>query len=201
MRLFVASPLPGSVRERLDRGLAPLRSARRDVRWSDPAGWHLTLAFLGEVPSLGPVIDAVHPIALRHAPSRLRLAGVGRFGNRVLWVAVADEPPEALGRLAVDVVASLQDAGFLIEERPFRAHLTLARRSRSGVDPALVRAASDALEQAAADGPADASTDPSGGPSGAPGVTWSADRVEIWRSHLGRGPARYEVVASFPTGG
>lgn len=192
MRLFVALPVPEPVRAHLDAGVRPLRDAHPGLRWTDAAGWHLTLAFLGEVEALGPVIDAVAPVAAAHRPAALALGDAGRFGDRVLWVRIVDEPPGALRELGAGVTAALLDAGFEVDDRPLSAHLTLARRRREGVDRELVAAV-----QATLRGPAAGADGPAAGTAGA----WRSDRVEVWRSHLGRGPARYEVVASLSCSG
>lgn len=190
MRLFVAVPLPSAVRVAVDAALAPVRAAHPGVRWTEPAGWHLTLAFLGEVAAPGPVLDAVGPVAAWHPSARLTLGEPGRFGDRVLWLAVHDDPAGALIDLAADVGAGLVDAGLLPVDdpavsRPLRAHLTIARKRREPIGAPLVAAVHGALDRAGI------------------GLTasWPNQRVELWRSHLGEGPARYEVVASFATAG
>jgi RNA 2',3'-cyclic 3'-phosphodiesterase len=192
MRVFVAVPLPPAVRAAVGAALAPVRAAHPEVRWTDEAGWHLTLAFIGEVPAPGPVLDAVGPVAAWHRPATLTLGDAGRFGDRVLWLAIRDEPAGALVDLAADVGAGLVDAGLLPADdpavtRPLRAHLTLARRRRDPIDDRLVTAVRDRL------GDADAERGDA--------RSWPSERVEVWRSHVGRGPARYEVVASFVAGG
>jgi RNA 2',3'-cyclic 3'-phosphodiesterase len=188
VRLFVAVPIVPTVRDALDAVLAPVRAAHPGVRWTQPEGWHLTLAFLGEVPAPGPVIDAVGPVAAAHPAPRLTLGDPGRFADRVLWLAVHDHPVGELVELAADVGAGLVDAGLLAPDdpavtRPLRAHLTLARKRRQPIDDPLVDAVRAALEGAGA----------------RVATSWPSRRVELWRSHLGQGPARYEVTASFAT--
>jgi 2'-5' RNA ligase len=102
----------------------------------------------------------------------------------VLWLAVADEPFGTLATLAAEVTAALRDAGHDLDERRLRAHLTFARRARAPVDAAVVAAVRAAL------------------PVAPPAATrWRSEPVEVWRSRLGRGPARYEVVASLGAAG
>jgi RNA 2',3'-cyclic 3'-phosphodiesterase len=192
VRLFVAVPVPPAIRAAVHARLAPVRAAAPTVRWTDPAGWHLTLAFLGEVEAPGPVFDAVGPVAARHRPAALALAAAGRFGDRVLWLGVNAQPAGALVDLAAGVGAALVDAGLLSAEdpaanQPLRAHLTLARKRQTPVDDRLVAAVREELGSAGSGADVDAA--------------WASERVEVWRSHLGRGPARYEVVASFAAAG
>jgi len=126
MRLFVAVVPPAEVVEELAAAVAPLRSAAPRLRWSEPDRWHVTLAFLGQVP------DAVRPgladrldrVTRRHGPVDLTLAGGGRFGDRVLWVGVSGD----LAPLAAGVRRAVERAGVTtMDNKPLRAHLTLAR--------------------------------------------------------------------------
>jgi 2'-5' RNA ligase len=55
------------------------------------------------------------------------MAGGGRFGDRVLWARVDGD----LNPLAVGVRRAAERAGYAVEDRPFRAHLTLARGRRN----------------------------------------------------------------------
>jgi RNA 2',3'-cyclic 3'-phosphodiesterase len=188
VRLFVAVPIAPAVRDAVAAALAPVRAAHPGVSWTQPDGWHLTLAFLGEVAAPGPAIDAVGPVAAAHPTARLTLGDPGRFADRVLWLAVHDHPAGALIDLAADVGAGLVDAGLLAPDdpavsRPLRAHLTLARKRRQPIDDPLVAAVRAALDGAGANVTA----------------SWPSRHVELWRSHLGQGPARYEVTASFAT--
>jgi RNA 2',3'-cyclic 3'-phosphodiesterase len=190
VRAFVAVPIPPAVRAAVDTAIAPVRDAHPEVRWSEPDSWHLTIAFLGEIAAPGPVLDAVGPVATWHRPATLALGVPGHFGGRVLWLAVQDEPAGALVDLAADVGAGLVDAGLLPPDdpavsRPLRAHLTLARRRDVPIDDGLVAAVQAAVGVAGGDAAS----------------SWRNEHVELWRSHLGRGPARYEVVASFALAG
>ncbi len=101
-------------------------------RWVSPEGIHLTLKFLGNVPT-----DRVPELeqALRRACARIAsfpigIAGLGCFPSlqrpRVLWVGV-EEPTGSLQHLYSAVEHELERAGFRPEDRPFTPHLTLAR--------------------------------------------------------------------------
>ena len=89
---------------------------------------HLTLAFLGEVAVArrDEVREAVRQA--RAAPFELVLDGVGSFRKaRVCW-AGSSELPAALVRLQADLEHGLRARGFALDERPFAAHVTLARK-------------------------------------------------------------------------
>src|SRR5262249_15155359 len=86
---------------------------------------------------------AIASVALRHAPFELRFAGAGAFGGkrpRVLWAGVAG-PVDALAAAQRDVVSALSPLGFPPEDRPYSAHLTLARARDPRGDPALAACA------------------------------------------------------------
>jgi 2'-5' RNA ligase len=204
VRAFVALVPPAGALAELETAVAPVRAAHPGLRWTPPAQWHLTLAFLGEVDEgvLPELTERLARAARRHPPTPLALAGGGRFGDRVLWTRVhaaaapgrgsavpADRVPHPGGprgidgvrRLAASVTAAARRSGIPVDDRPYRPHLTLAR-TRDGAD---LRPAVAAL----------------GGFTGSP---WTADAVHLVRSRLGAGPggtAAHAVVAAWPLGG
>lgn len=135
VRLFVALELPDQVRAEIETVQHRLRRARSyPVKWVAAMACHLTLQFLGEVeetlvPSL---LEALEPLA--HLPRpRLCLDRAGAFPNlkrpQTLWVGVGGGMAE-LHTLQQAVAAALHPFGFVAEDRPFRAHLTLGRVRR-----------------------------------------------------------------------
>jgi RNA 2',3'-cyclic 3'-phosphodiesterase len=134
VRSFVALPIPAPARDEARERLAPLRARRADLRWVPTSRWHLTLAFLGDVPE--EVVDALQPrlerVAGRYAPLRLRLEAGGRFDHRVLWLGVGGER-QRLARLAASVAAAGDRVGIAREPGRYRPHLTVAR-ARERVD-------------------------------------------------------------------
>jgi 2'-5' RNA ligase len=98
---------------------------------------HLTVAFLGELTSAGlAVARAVPPIAAGAFELTLDALGVWPE-SKILWLAPSN-PPDALGELEARLWDGLVERGFLGEERIYRPHVTLARRSRPvdlGVEP------------------------------------------------------------------
>lgn len=177
LRCFVAVPIGDAVRA----ALVPEVDAwgRRDdlgrLRWIPPDAWHLTLAFLGgvqpaDVPSISAVLERC---AAFHTPFRVALNGVGGFPvaarARIAWCGISGG--DSLERLAARVRSSF--AGDLDAGRPFAPHLTLGRSRGGTVD---MRA-----------WVADASVPASG---------MVVERMDLLRSHLGAGPARYELLGS-----
>lgn len=62
----------------------------------------------------------------------LAVSGMGRFGD--LWWAGVEKNP-ALELLAERLRSGCRASGFRIDEKPFRAHVTLVRELRSDVPP------------------------------------------------------------------
>ncbi|CAN5899783.1 RNA 2',3'-cyclic phosphodiesterase [soil metagenome] len=180
MRLFVAVTVPPTARAVLDEAVAPLRERHRTLRWTPAGNWHLTLAFLGET-TTGERLRAqiaLASVGRAAQPCVITIDGrLGRFGDRVLWAAVAT-PDGGLPLLARAVSTALRDAGLGVDDRPFRAHLTLARARRGRpVPPQPVRLDAPGLPAA-----------------------WTASTVVLMASHRGPGGSRYRTVASWPLG-
>lgn len=110
--------------------LALARDVARRSRGRSISGEHvhLTLAFLGDVPVEG--LDTIRAIGDRMPRTGASLAfdtlGAWRASG-VAWVAPSVLPP-ALATLHAKLHAALTEAGFALENRPFRPHVTLARR-------------------------------------------------------------------------
>jgi 2'-5' RNA ligase len=138
VRAFIAIDLPPGVRSELQRLQSTIRSAleqtqadaHRGATWVRPEGIHLTLKFLGEVPSerLAQVVQAMRELP-PFAPFAVEVKGLGGFPGltrpRVLWVGI--EPSPELAQLARRVEEAVATLGFPRESRPFTPHLTLAR--------------------------------------------------------------------------
>ncbi len=129
IRCFLAID-PGAVlRARLAALTARFSSSA--LRWLAPEDYHLTLVFLGqvrvdEVVRIRGCVAAVTPTL---APLHYRLAVARAFPDahkpRVL-AALPDDPQSFLSWHA-PLAATLAQAGFAIEHRAYRPHLSLAR--------------------------------------------------------------------------
>lgn len=182
-RRFVALPVPADVRASVEHAVAPIRPRRSELAWTEAAGWHVTLAFVGELAddALPALRDATVRAVAAMAPVtggglQLRTAEPGRFAGRALWVGIADDPGGGVARLGDRIQQELADARLPVARQAVRAHLTLARARRASViDDALVTEVSDAL--------ASRSSPP----------LWTARTVGIWGAYDREGPARYVV--------
>lgn len=184
-RMFVAlTPSPEAV-EDLQELLDPRRAAEPDLRWTDPEQWHVTLAFLAQVPdqALDDLVERLARAARRRAPFTAALRGGGAFPHsdraRVLFAGVdAGDQQPALRHLAQSARAAANRAGAAPDGARFHPHVTVARAGRPTNLVRWVRL-----------------LDPYAGP------LWPVAELHLIASHLGEGPRRrprYEVVASLP---
>ncbi len=89
---------------------------------------HITLAFLGDIDA-GTRADLIREAtSLRITPFSLTLDHVGCWPKpKIAWLAPSS-PPEQLFRLAAALHLLSQNCGLSLAERPFRPHLTVARK-------------------------------------------------------------------------
>jgi 2'-5' RNA ligase len=129
--MFAAVELPEAVRDRLGRRVAAACSRFPAASWVKPGNLHATLAFVGEAEAseAATASEALARACARRPPIAAATAGVGVFPERgpvrVIWIAL--EPAGALEELAGAVRDELSGAGVRFDERPFQAHVTLAR--------------------------------------------------------------------------
>jgi 2'-5' RNA ligase len=140
IRSFIAIELPEEAKEGLARLKKELeRDEHKFVKWVDPRGIHLTLKFLGNIPSkqVAEITEAIEGAAQGISPFHLEIGGLGAFPSlkqvRVLWVGISGEV-EKLSRLQQNIDSALAALRFAKEERSFVPHLTLAR-IRQGASP------------------------------------------------------------------
>ena len=141
MRLFLAIELSDELLDTLDAATAPMRADATELSWVPREKQHLTLKFFGDVEaeSVGPIAEAMDRVARGHRPVAMSVREVGAFPNfrraRVVWIGVEHEA--RLELLHHDLEMACEQAGFEVEGRPFRPHITLARvRSPIPVDRA-----------------------------------------------------------------
>ncbi|KAB7705862.1 RNA 2',3'-cyclic phosphodiesterase [Bacillus aerolatus] len=132
---FFALPLPLEFKQQLHQTVkAKQLPFARFVHEEDI---HLTLAFLGSVEeerlqtAIGLVENAIR--AIEAFP--LVVDSFGSFGKktepRIFWAGVKEE--ERLNELQKKVSAACREAGFELDNKPFRPHLTLARKWKGAV--------------------------------------------------------------------
>ncbi|MEU6990166.1 RNA 2',3'-cyclic phosphodiesterase [Streptomyces sp. NPDC046465] len=142
---FIALAPPDDAKNELAHALSPAYAACPDLRWNRIEDWHITLAFLGELPvrAVQRLRSPLADLAAARSPLELALLGGGHFDERVLWSGVEGDLDQ-LHELAEAVRARVRDCGVAFAERPLRPHLTLARARR--YDNASVAAAAACLD-------------------------------------------------------
>ena len=138
-----------------------------------PANIHMTLVFLGAVPIARRTVAARCLREARIEAFDLCLDQLGHFaGSAILWVGM-QTPPPALISAQRRLAAGLRGAGFDLEARRFRPHVSLMRDCNN-LDAGVV--------------------------AGPMAIDWPAREIALVRSHPARGGSRYEVIESVSLG-
>jgi RNA 2',3'-cyclic 3'-phosphodiesterase len=127
---------------------------------------HLTLAFLGQTDP-APASSAARRVRGTAHELPLEQAGYWRH-NQILW-AGPHKTPQALLELVTQLHSNLRKEGFVLEERPFAAHVTLLRKaSQPRASPDL------------------------------PLVEWPVGEFVLVRSSVSSRGSSYDVIEHFP---
>jgi 2'-5' RNA ligase len=171
IRLFCALQLPDAARAELARWAAARLHAGRLVREAD---LHVTLAFLGARPAadVPSVVRELREASAAAAPAELR--PVRYRETRSVGMIVLDDAGGAATALAADLHERLERLGvYRREHRPWLPHVTVQRfRERAGDRPEVTNVCSIHVVRSA-----------------------------LYRSHLGREGARYDVIETAALGG
>jgi 2'-5' RNA ligase len=179
-RTFIAIELPPQVRTHLADCQQRLQRAGGDVRWVRPDLIHLTLVFLGDVPTemLADLEKSVREALAPFGALTLRVQGAGRFPPRglprTIWIGLED-PSGNLAKLQAALARATVAFAEKPEDRAYTPHLTLGRvkSPRGGRDLA---GAIDAM-------------------AGAPGPSLEAREVTIFKSDLSPQGPTYTALA------
>ena len=185
-RTFIALELNEALQRHLSGIMRQMASALPHLRWVDPAGIHLTLAFLGELTDeqLAEAIGAT-AIAAQAIPAvDYRLTQLGIFGSsrhpRVVWAGI-EEPSGTLLRLQRVLNRELERRGFEVDTRPFSPHLTLSR-VKAPLTPEEVQTLQHFLDERR---------------SIAVSPTYHVSHVNVMKSELARSGARYTCLQAY----
>jgi 2'-5' RNA ligase len=163
-RLFFALWPDDDLRGVLGRRLLPLATVVQG-KAQRPDQWHVTLEFLGAVPTeRQPAVWAAAD-RVTGEPFEIVFDALDHWRKPQVYLLAATRTPGPLGRLVGELRAALTAEGLVPESREYRPHVTLARKVRS------VRA----------------------GPLREP-VRWPADRFALVRSVTDRAGSRYEPL-------
>ncbi len=132
-RTFVALPIPIVQRTRLGRLQSLLAPDLPGTRWVTPDQFHLTLAFLGDVPDidLAPVCRAVGEATAQFRRLTLNLQSLGAFPDaerpRTVWVGLAGPDHDMMLALQAAIAEAVAAVGYPAEGERFMPHITLGR--------------------------------------------------------------------------
>lgn len=179
MRLFVGIGLPETTAHALagaaQRSVVKAPNSEGRLRWTTPGNLHVTLSFLGQVePSRLKAIE--HALAGVTAPRvRLALDGLGLFANAGIVIAKVKSSPSLLN-LAEQVIVAMERCGIPREQRPYQAHVTLAR-AKGKMPIHFVQRDDQVLSS-----------------------TFDALEFRLYQSRTLPGGSQYEVLRAFPLG-
>jgi RNA 2',3'-cyclic 3'-phosphodiesterase len=146
IRAFLAIDPPEEILAAISRFQEKLkREISGKLSWTRQQANHLTLKFFGDISStdVENISSAVKKQAAGAAPLLLKVEKIGVFPDwrkpRVLWLGTTGDT-ERLTLLQNNLETDFEQLGFPRENRPFRAHLTLARikvpQSAAGMEAA-----------------------------------------------------------------
>ena len=128
MRLFAALPLDDGGRKALTAYRRSLEKLGVRGNFTHTENLHITLAFLGEQPDWETAAEALD--AVEAPPGLVILDRLDSFGKGgILGLCPSEDGPVRV--LAGAASSALREAGFRLEDRRFRAHVTLCRELRS----------------------------------------------------------------------
>ncbi len=178
MRLFSAIHIP----ELLHQAVSRLQAGLPGAHWRPEENFHVTLQFYGDVEPV-----AAHDLRLAlqdvMVPQlELVITGLGHFGGKkpfAVWAGIAGASPQEnqqLHKLADDCHQAAKRAGIDAPRRKYTPHLTLAYcKGTTSTDVAQYFEEFEGYEA----------------------IRFQTDQFHLFSSHLGKGPAGYQVESSF----
>ncbi|BBA34601.1 putative 2'-5' RNA ligase [Methylocaldum marinum] len=132
LRLFFALWPDEEMRASLARLVDALKQTATG-KWVKPENLHITLVFLGAVNEdrIASVNEVAEGIVAQ--PFELRLDRIEFWKKSGIICLSPTCTPVTLQNLANALTAELKRTGFVTENRPYRAHLTVARKGSPGV--------------------------------------------------------------------
>ncbi|MGD0280191.1 MAG: RNA 2',3'-cyclic phosphodiesterase [Smithella sp.] len=149
IRAFLAIEPPENILRKISGLQEKLkREISGRINWTRPHAQHLTLKFFGDISTedVKNICAAVQKRTTSEVYLNLKIEALGVFPDgrkpRVLWCGTTGDV-ERLSVLQKKLDGDFAKIGFPAEDRPFRAHLTLARikdpRELTGINEALTK--------------------------------------------------------------
>lgn len=129
---FFALVLPDELKKYLYQQTEEVKSTFPFKKWLHPADYHITMAFLGNapIPMKEDSLERVKRSLVNEPSFELVVDGMDVFGKkespRILWAGVKQE--ERLISIQRKIYESCVEAGFELDKKPFKPHITLARK-------------------------------------------------------------------------
>jgi len=139
-RLFIAINLPENVKDELEENIKEISAlfgegvGREVASWVKRSNFHITLLFIGDTrdEDIPAILELVKEIAQKYNPVDVRLEKIcygpdRKIPPRLIWLELAEN--KQLTAMANELKESAGEKGLLrkFEDRPFSAHITLAR--------------------------------------------------------------------------
>lgn len=178
---FYAVKIPEETKEQLHKEIMKYQPSLPFGRWVHPADYHITLAFLGfaEDKELKESIDTIPKMLENKNPFSLEINGLGVFGDRkaprIFWAKLREE--KQLSSVRENVYDACQNAGFLLEKRPFHPHITLARKWK-GIEEFNIQKLNEVH------------------PFSDGNLSFLVNEIVLYKTHLNQEP-KYEPIHSF----
>jgi RNA 2',3'-cyclic 3'-phosphodiesterase len=130
LRAFVALEVPGQVLDALVDFQRSLSNTGADLKLVERENLHFTIKFLGYITDTQ-IEEAKSRLGKISIPgAEIEVRGTGAFPKaanpRVVWAGAAPKDEDTVSSIAREVARSLEGIGER-DDRPFRAHITLAR--------------------------------------------------------------------------
>lgn len=131
-RTFIALDVSSDVRSRIRKASKPLMQIYPEIKWVSDEQFHITLKFLGDVPTLEihEIVAAVERAAAQSEIFDLIVEKLGVFPDRndpkTIWVGIGDGMDD-LRTLVSLIEEELVPMGFPKDRREFTPHLTIGR--------------------------------------------------------------------------
>lgn len=137
-----------------------------------PENFHMTLRFIGQADAGALARMRRAAGRVRTEPLRFKLDQLGYWPEPAVFWLGCRKAPDPLLRLVVNLNTELGSEGFLVETRPFKPHVTLARNARHAPDIELMEP-----------------------------VEWSSERFALVASRTLPEGAEYTTLEEWPLGG